>query len=230
VYRGQACVCPAIRPPHQTHPQSHPGRCETDRTTHSLALTASVLLVKSETPARDEPRSSRRRLTSRLLRAVDASVRRPTDLALAPRPKQASRAPSGDARPWSEGRAAAHHGRSSKTAASNRRGAARLARALDRASRRLVASSWRQAVAAPATRRREGDGRGVSRTLPSLPRHDDRAPRPHERRLLSSRPWGSRPGRRGSAQRSGTCAMADRSGRPRCRSRWGPGARRSTRP
>jgi hypothetical protein len=40
--------------------------------------------------ASDEPQSSRRRLSSRLLRPVDASVRRPTDLALGPRPSRAS--------------------------------------------------------------------------------------------------------------------------------------------
>ena len=43
------------------------------------------------TPARDEPRSSRPTLTSRLLRPADASVRRPRDLALGPRPEDASR-------------------------------------------------------------------------------------------------------------------------------------------
>src|SRR3954449_9090022 len=40
--------------------------------------------------ALDEPQLSRRRLTSRLLRPVDASDRRPTDLALGPRPLRAS--------------------------------------------------------------------------------------------------------------------------------------------
>lgn len=69
-------------------------RCPTD---------ASVRGSSSQALARDEPESSRRGLTSRLLRPVDASVRRPTDLALGPRPLRAWRQRRTRARSFANG-------------------------------------------------------------------------------------------------------------------------------
>jgi hypothetical protein len=54
-----------------------------------IRAVASTLGNEAQTPAADEPQSSRRTLTSRLLRPVDASVRRPRDLALGLRPQRA---------------------------------------------------------------------------------------------------------------------------------------------
>jgi hypothetical protein len=65
---------------------------------------ASVSTTEPLTPARDESQSCRRTLTSRLLCPGDASVRRPRDQALGPRPGRAPDAELGDARLAQESR------------------------------------------------------------------------------------------------------------------------------